>query len=43
MDNPARDTIIESMEHDSDLLIIGGGLNGPASRSPPPAPGSPAR
>jgi len=30
MDNPARDTIIESMEHDSDLLIIGGGLNGPA-------------
>jgi 2-octaprenyl-6-methoxyphenol hydroxylase len=30
MDNPARADILRGMEHDSDLLIIGGGLNGPA-------------
>jgi len=30
MDNPARTDILKGMEHDSDLLIIGGGLNGPA-------------
>ncbi|SEL57695.1 2-octaprenyl-6-methoxyphenol hydroxylase [Roseovarius azorensis] len=29
MDNPARTDILNSMEHDSDILIIGGGLNGP--------------
>jgi 2-octaprenyl-6-methoxyphenol hydroxylase len=30
MDNPARTHILGSMTHDSDLLIVGGGLNGPA-------------
>ncbi|KAA2313383.1 2-octaprenyl-6-methoxyphenyl hydroxylase [Pseudooceanicola sediminis] len=30
MDNPARPLILRGMEHDSDLLIVGGGLNGPA-------------
>jgi len=30
MDNPARTDILRGMDHDSDLLIIGGGLNGPA-------------
>ncbi len=30
MDNPARPLILRAMEHDSDLLIVGGGLNGPA-------------
>ncbi|MBC7131575.1 MAG: UbiH/UbiF/VisC/COQ6 family ubiquinone biosynthesis hydroxylase [Roseovarius sp.] len=30
MDNPARADILRAMEHDSDLLIVGGGLNGPA-------------
>ncbi|MFB9148197.1 FAD-dependent monooxygenase [Roseovarius ramblicola] len=30
MDNPARADILGSMTHDSDLLITGGGLNGPA-------------
>ena len=29
MDNPAHTDILNSMEHDSDILIIGGGLNGP--------------
>jgi len=29
MDNPARTDILNGMEHDSDILIIGGGLNGP--------------
>ncbi|MBY6157497.1 FAD-dependent monooxygenase [Pseudooceanicola nitratireducens] len=31
MDNPARKPIFGSMEHDSDILIVGGGLNGPAT------------
>lgn len=30
MDNPGHRGICCSMEHDSDLLIVGGGLNGPA-------------
>lgn len=30
MDNPARIAIFGDMEHDSDILIVGGGLNGPA-------------
>lgn len=30
MDNPVHAHILEVMEHDSDLLIVGGGLNGPA-------------
>ena len=30
MDNPARQTILSAMEHDADILIVGGGLNGPA-------------
>lgn len=30
MDNPARTDIFRGMDHDSDLLIVGGGLNGPA-------------
>lgn len=30
MDNPAGATILPGMESDSDILIIGGGLNGPA-------------
>ncbi|MFU8776439.1 MAG: FAD-dependent monooxygenase [Roseovarius sp.] len=30
MDNPARTHILGGMTHDSDLLIVGGGLNGPA-------------
>ncbi|WP_300549959.1 UbiH/UbiF/VisC/COQ6 family ubiquinone biosynthesis hydroxylase [Roseovarius sp.] len=30
MDNPAPENILRIMEHDSDILIVGGGLNGPA-------------
>ncbi len=30
MDNPARRAIFGDMEHDADILIVGGGLNGPA-------------
>ena len=30
MDNPARGRIFADMEHDCDILIVGGGLNGPA-------------
>lgn len=30
MDNPARARILKLMTYDSDILIIGGGLNGPA-------------
>ena len=30
MDNPARCAIFRHMEHDADILIVGGGLNGPA-------------
>lgn len=30
MDNPARARIVADMEHDADILIVGGGLNGPA-------------
>jgi len=30
MDNPARSDILRGMDHDSDILIVGGGLNGPA-------------
>ncbi len=30
MDNPARSAIFGVMEHDADILIVGGGLNGPA-------------
>ncbi len=30
MDNPARAPILQLMEFDSDLIIVGGGLNGPA-------------
>lgn len=30
MDNPACDAILTGMEHDTDILIAGGGLNGPA-------------
>jgi 2-octaprenyl-6-methoxyphenol hydroxylase len=29
MDNAARADILKGMEHDSDILIVGGGLNGP--------------
>ncbi|MGR3376600.1 UbiH/UbiF/VisC/COQ6 family ubiquinone biosynthesis hydroxylase [Salipiger abyssi] len=30
MDNPAKQRIFAAMEHDCDILIVGGGLNGPA-------------
>lgn len=30
MDNPADHTIVHYMTHDQDILIVGGGLNGPA-------------
>ncbi|CUH63362.1 2-octaprenyl-6-methoxyphenol hydroxylase [Thalassovita gelatinovora] len=30
MDNPDQGCILHLMEHDSDILIVGGGLNGPA-------------
>ena len=30
MDNPGPANILVDMEHDSDILIVGGGLNGPA-------------
>ncbi|MET4100606.1 2-octaprenyl-6-methoxyphenol hydroxylase [Roseovarius sp. MBR-78] len=30
MDNPARSDILKGMDHNSDILIVGGGLNGPA-------------
>ncbi|MBN8188389.1 UbiH/UbiF/VisC/COQ6 family ubiquinone biosynthesis hydroxylase [Salipiger thiooxidans] len=30
MDNPVRGRILAAMEHDCDILIVGGGLNGPA-------------
>ncbi|HKK85732.1 MAG TPA: FAD-dependent monooxygenase, partial [Roseovarius sp.] len=30
MDNPARTSILRPMEHDTDIAIVGGGLNGPA-------------
>jgi len=30
MDNPAPANILRGMEHDSDIVIVGGGLNGPA-------------
>lgn len=30
MDNPAQRAIFGHMEHDADILIVGGGLNGPA-------------
>lgn len=30
MDNPAHHTIVHIMTHDQDILIVGGGLNGPA-------------
>ncbi len=30
MDNPERARILQHMEHRSDILIVGGGLNGPA-------------
>jgi 2-octaprenyl-6-methoxyphenol hydroxylase len=30
MDNPARSDILKGMNHNSDILIVGGGLNGPA-------------
>ncbi|MDT8328264.1 MAG: UbiH/UbiF/VisC/COQ6 family ubiquinone biosynthesis hydroxylase [Roseovarius sp.] len=30
MDNPAPAHILRGMEHDSDIVIVGGGLNGPA-------------
>jgi 2-octaprenyl-6-methoxyphenol hydroxylase len=30
MDNPAPSAILPAMTHDSDILIVGGGLNGPA-------------
>jgi len=30
MDNPARTAILRLMEHDTDIAIVGGGLNGPA-------------
>lgn len=29
MDNPAPQTIVRGMAHDADILIVGGGLNGP--------------
>lgn len=31
MDNPVRRAIFRHMTHDSDILIVGGGLNGPAT------------
>jgi 2-octaprenyl-6-methoxyphenol hydroxylase len=30
MDNPGGQVILRPMEHDTDILIVGGGLNGPA-------------
>lgn len=30
MDNPANALILRAMKHDSDVVIVGGGLNGPA-------------
>ncbi|MDF1669439.1 MAG: UbiH/UbiF/VisC/COQ6 family ubiquinone biosynthesis hydroxylase [Roseovarius sp.] len=30
MDNPTQHAILRAMTHDSDILIVGGGLNGPA-------------
>lgn len=30
MDNPARTAILRHMEHNTDIAIVGGGLNGPA-------------
>jgi len=30
MDNPVKPRILRHMKHDSDILIVGGGLNGPA-------------
>lgn len=30
MDNPAKAAIVRGMEHDTDIAIVGGGLNGPA-------------
>jgi 2-octaprenyl-6-methoxyphenol hydroxylase len=30
MDNPAQTAILRRMEHDTDIAIVGGGLNGPA-------------
>ncbi|WP_306152283.1 UbiH/UbiF/VisC/COQ6 family ubiquinone biosynthesis hydroxylase [Roseovarius sp. MMSF_3281] len=30
MDNPAKAAILRGMEHDTDIAIVGGGLNGPA-------------
>lgn len=30
MDNPAQPAILPDMEPDTDILIVGGGLNGPA-------------
>ncbi|PWE48881.1 2-octaprenyl-6-methoxyphenyl hydroxylase [Thioclava sp. NG1] len=30
MDNPASSAIVSAMKHDSDVIIAGGGLNGPA-------------
>lgn len=30
MDNPVQRAILAAMEHDADILIVGGGLNGPA-------------
>lgn len=30
MDNPIRSGIVSGMTHDADILIVGGGLNGPA-------------
>src|SRR6056297_3125506 len=30
MDNPARTSILRHMKHDTDIAIVGGGLNGPA-------------
>ena len=30
MDNPARRVICKGMRHDTDIAIVGGGLNGPA-------------
>ena len=30
MDNPARTAILRHMKHDTDIAIVGGGLNGPA-------------
>ena len=34
MDNPAIPAILDAMEHDSDIVIVGGGLNGPALALP---------